>query len=180
MKDPASHAWLLPFAVATTCSLAATERQHSHNKHFCDASGDQALWEQFVAQSVLHQAKCIFKSAKAQQDEDHRACIGDAGATSTLPPSVHKALSPATAAAVGVRMPIPKPGSIRDKPAKPKARSAKELFKADFIQKLKAEGEHVNVASKAFWNKFREAWAMLGDDRKKIYQDRAKRMFYAR
>ena len=53
MRLPENKHWLLPFALAVTMSLGNTERQHAANKAFCKSSGDQVVFEQFVAQSVL-------------------------------------------------------------------------------------------------------------------------------
>ena len=84
--------WLLPFAIAATTSLANAERQHAHNKNFCTNCKDHALWEQFVAQSVLHQAKCIMTATqKDQQCERPCAALAPASTVASRRP---KARSP--------------------------------------------------------------------------------------
>ena len=54
-----------------------------------------------------------------------------------------------------------------------KARSPKELYKNDFLDKLMAKGESVNVATRKFWDDFRQAWENLDDERKQIYENLA-------
>ena len=165
-----SQRWLFPFATSVTMSLSLEERKHSHDRHFCVSSGEPS-WEQFVAQSVLHQASCILRSTKQYREKcDQRQqqltpppppALFD---TSSSPPSVQAALAPARSST--------RPRSVTTAPtaSRPKARSTKELFKADFIESLKAQGEKVNVASDKFWKAFNQAWLSLAPDRLKMYE----------
>ena len=171
MRDARSRDWLLPFALGVTMSLGNTERQHAHNKSFCTGAQDQALWTNVVAQSVLHQAKCIMtatqKAQAAQQAEAAKSCrqeMPPGSSASPLPRAVQAALAPPPAPAAG-RFGV---GSRR-----PKARSAVELLKADFVETLRAAGENPKVASKSFWNRCREAWGQLPQERIEVYNQLA-------
>jgi hypothetical protein len=165
LRDSASRQWLLPFAVGLTMSLGNTERQHAHNKAFCTSCNDQAQWTQFVAQSVLHQAKCVMtatrKAQEAQQAEKRKV------EQQALPPASSSA-SPLPRA-VDAPLAAPPP-ALADSSRRPKARSPLELFKADFSAQLAAAGEHVNVATAAFWTRLRAAWSRLPSERIEMYK----------
>ena len=124
MRRAESRDWLLPFAVGLTMSLGNTERQHAHNKAFCTASGDQSPWDQFVAQSVLHQAQSLLKTTKkAQQSQALPGLPLREEASSSsgrpLPPAIRQA-----SATPAIHLDV---STAR----RPRSRSPFELFKAD-------------------------------------------------
>lgn len=171
MREADAQDWLLPFAVATTLSLGNTERQHAHNKAFCGLSGDQAMLDSFVAQSVLHQAKCTMTACQRQQERDRAWACETASAAAlpctrstskSLPAAVRSALDPTRTPTIRAGVEVSR---------RPKARSPKELFKADFISKLKMEGSAFNCASAQFWKDVNKAWAKLPAARIKNYEE---------
>jgi hypothetical protein len=61
--------------------------------------------------------------------------------------------------------------ATRQKQKRPKAKSAMELLKNDFISELKGAGQVVKVTSPEFWTQFHAAWQGLSDVRRQHYQE---------
>lgn len=188
-----SQRWLYAFATSVSMSLSSEERKHSHDRHFAVNAGGCALWEQFVAQSCLHQANCILHAtqqyqAKCEQRDrrqQEQQQSGVPGRLAASPSSSHSItavdVSPSVRAALSQIQDgsgdLPGPGGVgllraaeANLPCRrPKARSPFELFKIDHVQDLKGKGLPVNVASKSFWKSCSEAWAELGPERRAVY-----------
>ena len=140
MRQESSRCWLLPFAVATTCSLGATERQHSHNKHFCNNTGDQASWDQFVSQAVLHQARCIFNAAK-QSDEPGQEQPARPELQQQQLPLLLQQQQQHQQQQQQQQLQLQQQQQQQKTEPRLKARSPKELYKNDFLDKLMAKRE---------------------------------------
>ena len=66
----------------------------------------------------------------------------------------------------------PKAGST-GKPRNPKGKSPLELFKDDYLQERRCDGEKLNPCSKTFWQMLRASWEALPIEAKEIYESKS-------
>ena len=187
-----SQRWLYAFATSVTMSLSSEERKHAHDRHFAVNAGGCAPWEQFVAQSCLHQANCILRATQQYQAkceernrrQQEQQQSGVPGRLAASPSSSHSIVavdesssSPSVRAALecASRSRIQHHGDGSGdlpsrRPRRPKARSPLELFKTDHVEDLKGKGLKVSVASTQFWKSCNEAWAELSPEHRAVYE----------
>ena len=168
LRSAEARKWVLCWAMSQTTSLADTERMHARNRYHCSRSNGSMNWESMAAQAVNHQAAAVLKKHRLRAQPETQGQGGAALEQSSQ------------SAAANVRpkesqlplLPQYRPGG-RCAQKRGKAKSALEVFRADFLDELRSKSEQVNPCSKETWERVRSAWASCPEDVRKLCHERA-------